>query len=132
MIRYTTVLWIPFSSTRMAFYQDITMKCWNRHSFLFINMRVITINVVPWWKKYFSNRSLIKHICSWSDKLYKLFGNLASGLYLFHGLCELICYKKARAFQIPDTCWVYLTNDSTKVMGSWALEVEGPAFPVFI
>ena len=36
-----------------------------------LNMRDIIIHVAPWWEKYLSKRSLIKHT-SWRDKLVKL------------------------------------------------------------
>ena len=37
-----------------------------------LNMRDIIIYVARWWEKYLSKRSLIKHTCSWRDKLIAL------------------------------------------------------------
>ena len=37
-----------------------------------LNMRGITIYVAQWWEKYLSKRSLLKHTCSWRDKLIVL------------------------------------------------------------
>ena len=34
-----------------------------------LNMRDIIIYVARWWEKYLSKCSLIKHTCSWRDKL---------------------------------------------------------------
>ena len=36
----------------------------------------IIIYVNRWWEKYLLKHSLIKHICSWHDKLIVLFGGL--------------------------------------------------------
>ena len=38
-----------------------------------LNIRDIIIYVSWWWEKYLSKRSLIKHTCSWGDKLMVLF-----------------------------------------------------------
>ena len=35
----------------------------------FVKFRDIIIYVAWWWEKYLSKRSLIKHTCSWRDKL---------------------------------------------------------------
>ena len=45
-----------------------------------LNMHDIIIYVARWWEKYLSKRSLIKHTCSWHDKLIALFSiGLKSG-----------------------------------------------------
>ena len=37
-----------------------------------LNMRDTIVYVALWWEKYLSKRSLIKHTCSWRDKLIVL------------------------------------------------------------
>ena len=46
--------------------------CFRPGPILPLNMRGIIIYVARWWEKYPSKRSLIKHTCSWPDKLILL------------------------------------------------------------
>ena len=52
-----------------------------------LNMCDIIIYVVGWWEKYFSKRSLVKHTCSWRDKLMVLWTvNRQANIFL-----QMIC-----------------------------------------
>ena len=69
-----------------------------------LNMRDIIIYVAQWWEKYLSKRSLIKHTCSWRDKVIVLW-TLNRWAKIF--LCML--------FQFLKNLWVFIWFRKTKV-----------------
>ena len=55
-----------------------------------LNMRDIIIYVAQWWEKYLSKCSLIKHTCSWRDKLIVLWKLNRQAKILLHKQILLI------------------------------------------